>query len=178
VIEIEESIVIARPRHRVFRFAARPENMPLWNPVVLESRTVGTLQEGAQVVQQVELFGCRFEARYQVTSFEQNRRIAYTCTRGPMPVEGIMEFDVERGATRVRWIVGGDVRGLLRLGEGMLVARGRSEMRACLEHLKRLIEEGGARAAQSCIPRARSVAISGAPAKLLARATSALVQRR
>src|SRR2546423_4412080 len=143
MIEIEESVVIARPCHRVFRFAARPENMPLWNPVVLESKTVGALREGADVVQQVELLGCRFEAIYEVTSYEQNRRIAYTCRRGPLAVEGTMEFDGERGTTRVRRIVRGDARGLLRLGEGVLVARGRSEMRACLEEPKRSGEEGG-----------------------------------
>jgi uncharacterized membrane protein len=145
LIEVEESIVVSLPRERVFEFAALPENMPLWNPVVRESKALGALERGTKVVQRIQLPGRRFETVYEVTCYEPGRRIAYSSTQGPVEVEGTMEFRRERGGTRVRWIVRGDARGFLRFGESILVGLGRPKMRDCLHNLKRAVEERAVR---------------------------------
>jgi uncharacterized protein YndB with AHSA1/START domain len=141
VIEIEESIDVALPRERVFEFAARPENMPLWNPVVQESKALGDLEEGTEVVQRVDLFGRRFQTTYEVTCYEPNDRIVYTSRTGPVEVQGTMEFQRAKDGTRVRWSVAGDCRSLFRVAESVLIGMGRPEMRTCLENLKGVLEQ-------------------------------------
>jgi uncharacterized protein YndB with AHSA1/START domain len=168
VIEVEEEILVALPCERVFRFAAKPENMPLWNPAVRESRTIGRLREGAKVVQQIEVVGRRFEATYEVTTYQPHRRITYTCTKGPIDVQGTMEFHRERGSTRVRWIVGGDCGRFLRLPQTVLLGLGRPQMRACLDNLKRAVE--APERTPLCAPRPAFIDLR--PASLLARAAS------
>lgn len=145
MIQVEESIVVARPRAQVFPVAAHPENMPLWNPAVRESMLVGQLRRGAKVIQLVEVLGRRFETEFEVTEYEPGRRVAYTSSGGPLTVEGAMEFRDDRGRTHVRWIVEGDARGLIRMAESVLLGMGRPEMRACLENLRHYVEEGSAR---------------------------------
>jgi uncharacterized membrane protein len=141
VARIEESIVVALPREDVFEFASQPENMPLWNPVVRESRVVGDLEEGAQVVQRIDLLGRRFETIYEVTHYEPCARVEYTSTCGPVEVRGTMRFSPVSGGTRVRWTVVGDARGFLRVADGVLMGLGRQEMRSCLDNLRRVMEE-------------------------------------
>ena len=137
---IEESIVVGLPREQVFEFAAQPENMPLWNPVVRESRVLGDLEEGAEVVQSIDLLGRRFEATYEVTSYEPCERVEYASSSGPVHVRGTMEFRSVRSGTRIRWEVVGDARGFLRVADGLLLGLGRPEMQSCLENLKRVVE--------------------------------------
>ena len=141
MIEIEESIHVSLTPERVFRFAARPESMPLWNPVVRESKALGPLEEGATVVQRIDLLGRRFETTYEVTRYEPDRRIEYTSRTGPLEVQGTMEFRRERGGTRVRWHVAGDCRSLFRVAEGVLSGLGRPEMQTCLKNLKGVLEQ-------------------------------------
>jgi hypothetical protein len=140
VIQVEESILVSLPRKRVFLFAAKPQNMPLWNPVIRESRPQGALKPGATVVQLVELLDRQFETLYQVTAYEPYRKVAYTTSTGPVEIEGTMDFETEPGGTRVTWTVTGGCRGLLRVAEGVLSSLGRPEMRTCLENLKRVVE--------------------------------------
>jgi uncharacterized membrane protein len=140
-MEIEDSVFVSSPRQAVFRFAARPENMPLWNPAVRESKVIGRLKAGASVVQFIELFGRRFETTYEVTCYEPFRRVTYSSTGGPIEIKGTMEFSTEPGGTMVRWIVWGDCRGFFRVGQSILMGLGRREMRECLGRLKRALEE-------------------------------------
>jgi len=175
VIQIEETIVVARPREQVFAVAAHPENMPLWNPAVRESTLVGQLRRGAKVIQLVEVLGRRFETEFEVTAYEPGRRVAYTCTGGPLTVQGTMEFRADRGRTHVRWIVGGDARGLIRVAEGVLLGAGRPEMRACLENLRHFVEVGSAR---PCRPSPTlSGALARGPLRLLGAVGSLVSQR-
>jgi carbon monoxide dehydrogenase subunit G len=140
VVQIEESIDILLPLEDVFMFAAHPENMPRWNPVVKESTLVGSLEEGATVRQSIDVLGRRFGAVYEVTRYEPFRAVEFTCTDGPVEVQGRMEFRRVGGATRIQWTVVGDCRGFLRVAEGVLIGLGRPEMRACLENLKLAVE--------------------------------------
>ena len=140
MIQVEESILVSLPRKRVFLFAAKPQNMPLWNPVIRESKPVGKLRTGARVVQHVELLDRRFETLYEVTAYEPYRKVSYTTSTGPVEIEGTMEFETVSGGTNVRWTVNGGCRGLLRVAEGIMVSLGRPEMKACLENLKRVVE--------------------------------------
>ena len=142
MIQIEETILVSRPRAQVFSVAADPANMPLWNPAVRESTLVGRLRRGAKVIQLVEILGRRFQTEFEVTTYEPGRRVAYTSTSGPLRVQGTMEFRADRGRTHVRWIVGGEPRGFLRVAESVLLGAGRPEMRACLENLRSVVEDG------------------------------------
>lgn len=140
MLELEEAIHIALPPRRVFDVAARPENMPLWNPAVRESEVAGAMGRGARVTQRIELLGRDFEAEYEVTRYQPGRAVTFTSVLGPIRIEGTMRFERRDGGTLVRWTVAGDCRGFLRATEGLLVRAGRRELRGCLENLKRLLE--------------------------------------
>ena len=175
VIQIEETIVVSRPRDEVFSVAADPANMPLWNPAVRESTLVGRLRRGAKVVQLVEILGRRFQTEFEVTTYEPGRRVAYASTGGPLRVQGAMEFRADRGRTHVRWIVSGEPRGFMRVAESVLLGMGRPEMRTCLENLKSVVEDGITRPHRpnSTLP----VALARNPLRLLAGVGSPASQR-
>jgi hypothetical protein len=141
MIEIEDRVLVKASLRPTFRFAARPENMPQWNRVVLESVVIGPLRRGTTVVQRVDLLGRRFDAVFEVTCYEPFRKVTYTSIRGPVDVRGTMEFHAEQGGTLVRWIVGGDCRSFLRVAGPVIVTVGRREMHGCLERLKGLLEQ-------------------------------------
>lgn len=141
MIEIEHDILIGRDLDEVFSMAADPRNMPRWNPAVLSSELRGSLRRGATVLQHIDLLGRRFETLFEVRRYEPTRHVTYTSTRGPVEVEGTMEFRSEAGGTRVRWRVRGDCRGFLRIAESALELAGKRELRSSLERLKRLVEE-------------------------------------
>jgi uncharacterized protein YndB with AHSA1/START domain len=155
-----EEIRIDMPVRRVFRLAARPENMPRWNSAVLESELHGRLAEGAVVLQRIHLLGRRFATEFRVTRYEPPSRITYTSTLGPMDIEGTMEFTSASGGTQVRWTVTGSSRHFLRVADGMLLRVGRREMRSCLGNLKRFVEQAGPASATRPRRRFRTV---GAP---------------
>ena len=175
MIQIEETILVSRPREQVFSVAADPAKMPLWNPAVRESTLVGRLRRGAKVVQLVEVLGRRFETEFEVTAYEPGRRVAYTSTGGPFSVQGTMEFRADRGRTHVRWIVGGDARGFIRVAESILIGAGRPEMRACLENLRHVVEDGTPRLHEPS--SALSIALARSPLRLLGAVGSLVSQR-
>ena len=142
MIEIEDSVLIERPPGDVFRLAADPRNMPLWNPAVIASEVRGPLRRGATVIQDIDLVGRRFETIFKLRRYEPARRVTYTSTAGPVKVEGTMSFRAEAGGTRVGWAVRGDCRGFLRIAERALILAGKRELRSCLDRLKVLLEEG------------------------------------
>ena len=175
MIQVEESIVVARPRAQVFPVAAHPENMPLWNPAVRESTLVGQLRRGAKVIQRVEVLGRGFDTEFEVTAYEPGRRITYASTGGPVRVQGTMEFRADRGRTHVRWIVGGDARGFIRVAESVLLGAGRPEMQACLDNLRHFVEVGSAR---PCRPNPTLTrALARGPLRLLGAVGSLVSQR-
>jgi carbon monoxide dehydrogenase subunit G len=140
-VKIEEVTLVKVPRSEAFRFAALPENMPRWNPGVIESTAIGPLGKGTTVVQTCRVLGRRFETAYRVTSFRPPHRITFTSVRGPMKVQATMEFVPAGGATKVRWTVDGDCLGFLHVGHGVLERVGHLKMHECLQSLARILED-------------------------------------
>ena len=140
MLQVEDRVSIGSSPGVVFRFASRPQNMPRWIPSVVESRLIGHLRPGATVVQRVQFFGRQFETRYTVAVYEPPVRVAYTSLSGPMDIRATMEFEPVPDGTAVRWSVLGDCRGFVRVPRAVLMGRGRHEMRAALEALRRLLD--------------------------------------
>ena len=80
---IRECIGIDLPVERVFRLAARPEDMPRWNSAVVRSELRGRLREGATVVQRIRLLGRQFETTFRVTRYPlpHSHRVHATANR-------------------------------------------------------------------------------------------------
>ena len=134
--QVEDRVFIPLPRMEVFRFAARPENMPAWVPAITHSAVIGRLRRGARVEQHVRLLGRNYQTVFDVTAYEPFRRVAYRSTGGPMDVNGVMEFRTEPGGTLVRWVVQGNCHWFGHVSEAVLLAMGRREMHAALTNLR------------------------------------------
>jgi hypothetical protein len=156
MMEIEESLFISVSRPTVFRYAARPENMPAWNPAILESRVIGPLQAGATVIQRIRLLGRSFEAIFEITSYDPPRRIACQSRTGPVDIRAGMDLRSVRGGTLLHWVVAGNSHGFVHAAEAVMIRAGHLQMRLCLENLRGLVmtrHPREARARVAAIPR-------------------------
>jgi uncharacterized membrane protein len=150
VIRGEESIKINRPVEEVFSYASNPENFPEWVATVIEVRQDaprggGPLRVGERFTAMQQALGRRFEAPFEVTDYEPNRRYAYRSTEGhPVPVTMTFTYQsVSSEGTRFSSRIEGEPGGFFGLVGPMLEKVLRRQMRTNLETLKDLLEAKG-----------------------------------
>ena len=76
-----------------------------------------------------------------MTCYHPFRKVTYASIRGPVDLEGTMQFQPAPSGTLIQWVVYGDCRRFLRVAEPILVSLGRKGMHDCLEKLRCLSEE-------------------------------------
>jgi uncharacterized protein YndB with AHSA1/START domain len=141
-VAAEREIVIARPPAEVFAFLADAENDRAWRPAVLDIKRVSGDGAGARYRQGVRgPGGRRIDADIETTAYEPNRLIGFRATAGPVRPEGRYELTAEDGATRVRFALAADLRGL-KVAMAPVVRRSMTGEVANLENLKRTLEAG------------------------------------
>jgi uncharacterized membrane protein len=148
VIRVEQSVEINRPIEEVFSYTSKAENFPEWGATVVEvrqeeeARGRDSLREGVRFTLVQQALGRRFEAPFEVTDYEPNRRYAHRGTEGhPVPVTMIftcepLSSDGARFTPRIEVQPGGFF-GLV----GPVLERAiRRQMRTNLKTLKDLLE--------------------------------------
>ena len=87
--EVEESVVIDRPRDQVFAFATDPTNVPLYNSNLIEFErlTPGPLKKGTQDRGAIKVAGKRMDWTAEAVEFEEGRRVAFRSIEAPVPFE-------------------------------------------------------------------------------------------
>jgi uncharacterized protein YndB with AHSA1/START domain len=137
----ERAIAIRRPRDEVFRYVADGRTAQRWRPGVLDVEKVSGDGVGARYRQVVRgPVGRRIDADYEITAFEQDRRIAFRAIAGPVRPEGEFTFEAMGDATIVSFSLRADLSGWRRLVMSRPVqASMDAEMRA-LDELREELE--------------------------------------
>ena len=143
--EMEESIIINRPRRDVFEFIVTPENMYLWisNLIEYERITEGPLRKDSLTRAKLKVVGKTVETTVETYEFEEAKRWTSRTIEGPIEVEVGTRLEDANGGTRVtfRQVIGEIPGGFFgKLAEPLVVRLIRKDMRVSTEKLKELLE--------------------------------------
>jgi uncharacterized membrane protein len=142
--DIEESIVIARPREEVFAFMTASENVPLYNSNVVdyelvsgEERVVGAVAKGASKVA-----GRRLEWTTTLREVDEGKRTLIASTESKIPFTIEMRFEDDPGGTKVTFAQHTDSLGGFfgKLADPVVVKMYARDVHANLEKAKLLLE--------------------------------------
>ena len=99
--DIEESIVIARPREEVYEFMTATENVPLYSSNMVEyelvsgdERSVGAVSRGV-----TKVAGRRFEWTTVLREVDDGKRALIASTEAKIPFTIEMRFEDDPGGT-------------------------------------------------------------------------------
>jgi uncharacterized membrane protein len=141
-IKIEESIDIKCPAEAVFAYLSNVENDPKWQPSVVAAKMTseGPPGVGSTGVHRVKFMGMTDEYGWEVTEFEEPKRIAWRLTSGPLT--GRMSYAVDAGddGATVAIQMEGEFHGLRRLLTPLAGPMGRKQTRDDLANLKKALE--------------------------------------
>jgi uncharacterized membrane protein len=147
VIRVEESVEINRPIEEVFSYTSNAENFPEWAATVVEvrqeeARGRDSLREGVRFTLVQRALGRRFEAPFEVTDYEPNRRYAHRGMEGhPVPVTMIFTCKpLSSDGTRFTLRIEAEPGGFFGLIGPVLERAIRHQMRTNLKTLKALLE--------------------------------------
>ena len=142
MIEVSDSIVIAREPADVFDVAADPERQLEWDAQTLsvEKLTPGPLAQGARYRVKVKGFGV---VEYEFPVFDRPLRFAH---RGPVKVGEMyhtFEFEPVPEGTRLSQAIQAEPRGIGRLLRPVMGPMLRKLVRTINAELKEHLEQGG-----------------------------------
>ncbi len=137
---IEHEIVIRRPIEEVFEFTVDPDNVPLWQPAVIEMRAEGPVGVGQRVVQTRRLLGRRIDLVVEVTEFDPPHRFGMRIVSGPLKGTLRSTFAAVAEGTRVALIAEVPGAGLMRAANMLAAEAAKRELAANCRRLKDLIE--------------------------------------
>ncbi len=146
MIRVEESVEINRPVEEVFSYTSNPENFPQWAATVKEVRQDaperGPLREGGRFTATQKALGRRFEAPFEVSDYEPNRRYAHRGTEEhPVAVTMVFAYEpLSSDRTRFTPRIEAEPGGFFGLLGPVLERVIRRQMRTNLETLKALLE--------------------------------------
>ena len=144
MIELQETVLVDRPRAAVFDLVSRIERLPTWLPAVREASLLGggPLAVGSGIRLAIDGPTGPVEALGEVTDVRVPERLAFRTTRAPVELAASLEL-VERGPATTELRLAGRIvlPGMLRFAEGMVRKRIDQERAPLRGDLRRSIEE-------------------------------------
>lgn len=144
MVKVETSIVINRPVEEVFEFVDNARNDLQWQSGVLESEQTseGPVRVGTTFRTVNTFLGKRLESTVEVTEYEPNKKIATKSLSGTIPIEGSYTFESVEGGTKVVLKGEGDVSGVFKLAEPLVVRAAQRQFEGNFATLKDILEAG------------------------------------
>jgi hypothetical protein len=146
VIRVDREIDVAKPAEAVFDRLVRIEDLPHWQPAIVEAALTspGPIGVGSTIRIVVAAAGQRTEAVGTVTEFERPRFIALQATAGPAEITARVEV-APVSASSCRVSIGTTIvlGGMLRFVEGMARSRIEAEAPAAAVAAKDWLESDG-----------------------------------
>ena len=143
MINIDESVTIARPVESVFAFATDLQNNTLWQTDVIltEQTSKGSLGEGTTYRLVNRFMGMHFDSEGVISEYIPNQICSYRFLSGPITGESSFIFEPVNSGTRFI------TRGAIVLKNFKYVGfltrrRARRQVRNDLQKLKRILENG------------------------------------
>ena len=141
----EASVVIKRPAAAIFAFLTDIEKGTQWQASVIEASKTseGPMGVGATGREVRRFMGRQMESTFEVTEFEPDRKMSFKSTSGPIAMRGRYILEPAVGGTRLSIVVDGELDGLLKLAEPMVVQSVKRQLDADFGTLKELLEGSG-----------------------------------
>jgi carbon monoxide dehydrogenase subunit G len=146
VIRVDREIEVARPAEAVFERLIRIEDLPRWQPAIVEAALTspGPIGVGSTLRIVVDTAGQRAEALGTVTEFERSSLIALTAATGPAEITARVEVaPLTAASCRVSIRTTVKLGGMLRFVEGMARSRIEAEAPAAAAAAKEWLEADG-----------------------------------
>lgn len=143
MIQVDREIDVAKPTEAVFERLVRIEDLPRWQPAIVEAvlTSQGPIGVGSTVRIAVVAAGQRTEALGTVTEFERPRLIALKATAGPAEVMARVRVEpLTEASCRVSISTTITLGGMLRFVEGMARSRIEAEAPAAAAAAKEWLE--------------------------------------
>ena len=142
MITVDHSVVIDRPIQEVFAFLADGENHIQWRSGLVEWKMTseGPVGVGSTSSEVLQFLGRRMETSYELTEFEQDRKLAFKTTSGPIPMDGSYTLESAGSGTKLTFRIQGESGGFFRLAEHVLVRMVRRQVESDFGNLKDLLE--------------------------------------
>jgi hypothetical protein len=143
VIRVEREIDVDRSAGEVFERLTEIENLPRWQPAIVEARLTspGPIGVGSTARIVAEAGGQRTEATGTVTEFVRPEIVALTATAGPADLTARVVV-TPRGEAACRIALATTIKlgGMLRFVEGMARSRIEAEAPAAAASIKEWLE--------------------------------------
>jgi len=143
VITVEREIDVERSADEVFERLTRIEDLPRWQPAIVEAKLTspGPIGAGSTIRIVAVAGGQRVEATGTVTEFDAPRRVALTATAGPADISARVDVSA-RSETSCRVAIATTIvlGGMLRFVEGMARSRIEAEAPAAAAAVKEWLE--------------------------------------
>jgi hypothetical protein len=146
VIRVDREIDVDRPAETVFERLTRIEDLPRWQPAIIEAALTspGPMGVGSAIRIVVAAAGQRTEAVGTVTEFERPHLIALAATAGPAEIGArVGVAAVSDTSCRVSIETSIVLGGMLRFVEGMARSRIEAEAPAAAAAAKAWLESEG-----------------------------------
>ena len=146
MIRVDREFDIARPAEAVFERLVRIEDLPRWQPAIVEAALTspGPIAVGSTARIVVATAGQRTEALGTVTEFERPSLIALRATAGPAEITArVGVVPLTAGSCRVSIGTTITLGGMLRFVEGMARSRVEAEAPAAAAAAKEWLESDG-----------------------------------
>ncbi len=142
MITIEYSVVINQPVEAVFAFLADHENDTKWRSGLVEWKKTsdGPIGVGSTSSETLQFMGRRMETSFEVTEYEENSKVGFKTTSGPVPMEGGYSLESAGSGTKLNFKIQGDAGGFFRLAEPLMAGIVRKQVESDLGNLKDLLE--------------------------------------
>lgn len=138
--KIEGSVTINRPIDEVFEFMHTPENDPMWQPEVIESRADGPMDVGTTLTIKRKVMAREVEATAEVAEYDPPHKSGVKSKTGPVSFEGGYFLQEVEGGTQVQFHGEVEPSGIFKLAAGAFASQIQKEFEANLKRLKDLLE--------------------------------------
>jgi hypothetical protein len=140
-MRFDNTVTIRRSPRDVFNYLAAFENVPEWNPAILETHksSDGPVGVGA-TYRQTRSAPSASEEGFQVTEFDPHRRIAIHGDLGPF--QGTLTYDLEAldDGTLLTNTADLEAQGVLKLAAPIVGSKVRDAVAENLQRLKQILE--------------------------------------
>lgn len=145
MIQVDHEIEVAQPAELVFERLVRIEDLPRWQPAIVEAVLTSPppIRAGSTARIVVDA-GQRTEAVATITEFDRPRLIALQATAGPAEVAARVQIaPLTEGSCRISISTTIVLGGMLRFVEGIARSRIEAEAPAAAAAAKEWLESGG-----------------------------------
>jgi carbon monoxide dehydrogenase subunit G len=141
-LDVEQQLIIDRPRRAVASFAMEPENDTRWIGGISQARrlTRPPTGIGTRVERVASFLGRRIDYLMEVVDHEPEHRIVMQSIKSPFPMRVTYSFEGDGSATTARVRVQGEPGGFYRLTGPLMAGAVKRSLRRDLDALRTIME--------------------------------------